>query len=70
MKEADIKLSETVFEPQAKRRVSLGLLMDAIVIEQKIVAGEDQVRAWSMSSPRATKTRPKWSAGTTRMPSA
>lgn len=45
MKEADIKLSETVFEPQAKRRVSLGLLMDAIVIEQKIVAGEDQVRA-------------------------
>jgi len=45
MKEADIKLSETVFEPQAKRRVSLGLLMDAIVIEQKIVAGEEQVRA-------------------------
>jgi len=34
-----------VFEPQAKRRVSLGLIMDAIVIEQKIVVGEDQVRA-------------------------
>ncbi|OYY95746.1 MAG: trigger factor [Hydrogenophilales bacterium 28-61-23] len=45
MKEADIKLSEAVFEPQAKRRVSLGLLMDAIVLEQKIVAPEDQVRA-------------------------
>lgn len=45
MKEADIKLSESVFEPQAKRRVSLGLLMDTIVIEQKIVAAEDQVRA-------------------------
>lgn len=45
MKEADIKLSDSVFDPQAKRRVSLGLIMDAIVIEQKIVAGEEQVRA-------------------------
>lgn len=45
MKEADIKLSDAVFEPQAKRRVCLGLLMDAIVMEQKIVAPEDQVRA-------------------------
>ena len=45
MKDADIKLSESVFEPQAKRRVSLGLIMDAIVIEQKIVVGEEQVRA-------------------------
>jgi trigger factor len=45
MKEADIKLSDSVFEPQAKRRVCLGLLMDAIVIEQNIVAPEDQVRA-------------------------
>ncbi len=45
MKEADIKLSDSVFEPQAKRRVSLGLIMDAIVIEQNIVAAEDQVRA-------------------------
>jgi trigger factor len=45
MKDADIKLSDSVFEPQAKRRVSLGLIMDAIVIEQKIVVGEAQVRA-------------------------
>jgi trigger factor len=45
MKEADIKLSDAVFEPQAKRRVCLGLLMDAIVNEQKIVASEDKVRA-------------------------
>jgi hypothetical protein len=45
MKEADIKLSDSVFEPQAKRRVCLGLLMDTIVIEQKIIAGEEQVRA-------------------------
>jgi trigger factor len=45
MKDADIKLSESVFEPQAKRRVSLGLIMDAIVSEQNIVAGEAQVRA-------------------------
>lgn len=45
MKEADIKLSDAVFEPQAKRRVSLGLIMDAIVLDKKIAAGEDQVRA-------------------------
>jgi trigger factor len=45
MKEADIKLSESVFEQQAKRRVSLGLIMDAIITEQKIVAAENQVRA-------------------------
>ncbi|MDP2788219.1 MAG: trigger factor [Pseudomonadota bacterium] len=45
MKETDIKLTDAVFEPQAKRRVSLGLIMDAIVIEQKIVASEDKVRA-------------------------
>jgi len=45
MKEADIKLNEAVFEPQAKRRVALGLIMDAIVLEQKISAPEDQVRA-------------------------
>ena len=45
MKEADIKLSDSVFEPQAIRRVSLGLIMDAIVIEQKIVVADEQVRA-------------------------
>ena len=45
MKEADIKLSDSVFEPQAVRRVSLGLIMDAIVIEQKIVVADAQVRA-------------------------
>jgi trigger factor len=45
MKEADIKLSDAVFEPQAKRRVSLGLILDAIVVEQNISAPEDQVRA-------------------------
>jgi len=45
MKESDIKLSDAVFEPQAKRRVALGLIMDAIVQEQKIVASEDKVRA-------------------------
>lgn len=45
MKEADIKLNDAIFEPQAKRRVSLGLIMDAIVQEKKIAAGEEQVRA-------------------------
>ncbi len=45
LKEQDIKLGDEIFEAQAKRRVALGLLMDAIIREQKIVAGDDQVRA-------------------------
>jgi trigger factor len=45
MKEADIKLGDEIFEPQAKRRVALGLLMDTLIKEQNIVASEDQVRA-------------------------
>ena len=45
LKEQDIKLGAEVFEPQARRRVALGLLMDTLIREQKIVAGEDQVRA-------------------------
>ncbi len=45
MKEQDIKLNDGVFEPQAKRRVALGLLMDTLIREQNIVASEDQVRA-------------------------
>lgn len=45
MKESDIKMNDGIFEPQAKRRVSLGLLMDHIVTSQGITAQEDQVRA-------------------------
>lgn len=45
MKEADIKMNDDIFESQARRRVSLGLLMDHIVSTQGITAGEDQVRA-------------------------
>lgn len=45
LKEADIKLTEEIFDPQAKRRVALGLLMDAMVTAHDIQAGEDQVRA-------------------------
>lgn len=45
MKEADIKLSEAVFEPQAKRRVSLGLLLNSFAAAHGVNAGEDQVRA-------------------------
>jgi len=44
MKEQDIKLGDEIFEPQAKRRVALGLLMDTLIKEQSIVASEDQVR--------------------------
>lgn len=45
MKEADIKMNDDIFESQAKRRVSLGLLMDNIVSTQGITAQDDQVRA-------------------------
>ena len=45
MKEADIKLGDEVFEAQANRRVALGLLLDHIAREQKLVAGEERVRA-------------------------
>lgn len=45
MKEADIKLNDSVFEPQAKRRVALGLLMDTIIGQQGLKADETKVRA-------------------------
>lgn len=45
MKEQDIKLSESVFEPQAKRRVSLGLLLNSFASAHQIGAEDDKVRA-------------------------
>jgi len=45
LKEQDIKLGDEIFEAQAKRRVALGLLMDTLIQEQNITAGDDQVRA-------------------------
>jgi trigger factor len=45
LKEADIKLTEEIFDSQAKRRVALGLLMDALVRANDIKIGEEQVRA-------------------------
>ena len=45
LKEHDIKLGDEIFEPQAKRRVALGLLMDTLIKEKNIVASDDQVRA-------------------------
>jgi trigger factor len=44
MKEADIKLTEAVFEPQARRRIALGLLMDTIIGQQGLKADEAKVR--------------------------
>jgi trigger factor len=38
-------MNDDIFEAQARRRVSLGLLMDNIVASQGITAQEDQVRA-------------------------
>lgn len=45
MKEQDIKLGTEVFEPQAKRRVALSLLLSGFAEANKIVAEEDKVRA-------------------------
>lgn len=45
MKEQDIKLGEQVFEPQAKRRVALGLLLNGFAAANKISADEAKVRA-------------------------
>lgn len=45
MKEQDIKLSEHVFEPQAKRRVAVGLLLNGYAAANKLVADADKVRA-------------------------
>ena len=45
LKEQDIKLSQEVFEPQARRRVALGLLMDTLIKENSIAATDEQVRA-------------------------
>jgi trigger factor len=45
MKEQDIKLGEQVFEPQAKRRVALGLLLNGFASANNIAADEAKVRA-------------------------
>jgi trigger factor len=45
MKEQDIKLNEQIFEPQAKRRVALGLLLNSFAAANNIGAEEDKVRA-------------------------
>jgi trigger factor len=45
MREQDIKMSEAIFEPQAKRRVALSLLLNAVAESQQIRADEAQVRA-------------------------
>lgn len=44
MKEQDIHLNEQLFEPQAKRRVALSLLLNEIAHTQGIKAEADQVR--------------------------
>lgn len=45
MREQDIQMRDEVFEPQAKRRVALGLLMDELVRANGIVAADDQIQA-------------------------
>jgi len=44
MREQDIKMNTSLFEPQAKRRVALGLLLNTLAETNEIKAGEDQVR--------------------------
>ena len=45
MREQDIQMRDEMFEPQARRRVALGLLMDELVRANGITAGDDQVKA-------------------------
>ncbi len=45
MKEQDIKLGDDVFEPQARRRVSLSLLLSGFASANNIEAGDAQVRS-------------------------
>lgn len=45
MREQDIQMRDDLFEPQAKRRVALGLLIDELVRANGIKAPEEQVRA-------------------------
>lgn len=45
MREQDIQMRDEIFEPQAKRRVALGLLMDQLVLANDITASNDQVQA-------------------------
>jgi trigger factor len=44
MKEQDIKLGEQVFEPQAKRRVALSLLLSGFASANNVTPAEDKVR--------------------------
>ena len=45
MKEQDIKLGAQTFEPQAKRRVALSLLLNGFASANNVTADEDKVRA-------------------------
>jgi trigger factor len=45
MREQDIKMNESIFEPQAKRRVALSLLLNALAESHQIKVDEAQVRA-------------------------
>lgn len=45
LKEQDIKLSPDIFEAQARRRVALGMLLKGFAEANKIIAGEDQIKA-------------------------
>ncbi len=45
MREQDVRLGDETFEPQARRRVALGLLMDEVVRANGITAPQEQVQA-------------------------
>jgi trigger factor len=66
LKEQDIKLGDEIFEAQAKRRVALGLLMDASSASRRSSPATTRCAPWWTNSPRATRTPPRWSAGTIR----
>jgi trigger factor len=65
MKVKDMPIQPEWFADQAKRRVTLGLILAELVKTEKLQATPEQVRAMVEETPRATSSRKKSFAGTT-----
>ena len=65
MKVKDFPIQPEWFAEQAKRRVTLGLILAELVKAKELQAKPEQVKAIVEEAPRATSIRRKWCAGTT-----
>ena len=65
IKDADkAPIPDDVFRPQAERRVRLGLVVAELVRANNLQAKPDQLKAHIEELAPATKSRPRWCAGT------